>query len=307
MPSKPKPKRKHAHLHRWARIDRAAAAQDVRIHLGAACDLLEVDADFGLHLLQQGYTLRQETRPSLTSYVALLVVHRAILLLDGISVLVKAGCVAPATPLFRTMLEAVMYSRYLMVVNDERIAAAHVVSQPLAMQARTEEEAAQHAPGSRPTIFGRERRQELESIWADDRLFREAKRELETLNAESSVPAPWYQAFGGPRTLGGLSRRLNDEWLQRMFDAYYDRASAAAHVADTADALAISAEDPGSAAEWLTPLRVPRRKDLVHLVRASHDLFLRILLHHMEYYREHPAGLAEYREIERRLGTILDD
>lgn len=141
MPPKKKPPRKHAHLYSWARIDRAGAMHDARVHLGAAYELLEADADFGLHMLQQEYTLRADLRPSMTSFVALQIFHRAIDLLDGLSVLVKAGSVTPMTPLVRSFLEAMMYARYLMTVNDERVAAAYVVSQPLALMAGIEAEA----------------------------------------------------------------------------------------------------------------------------------------------------------------------
>ena len=43
-----------------------------RFDLGAAYDILDVDADFALNVLQQGYAIRAATRPSLTSFAALL-------------------------------------------------------------------------------------------------------------------------------------------------------------------------------------------------------------------------------------------
>ncbi len=81
----------------------------MRLQLGATYDLLDASADFGLELLQQCYVMRMKTRPSTTSWVSLLILHRTLELLDGISVLVRA-CVWPARPLLRSMLESAMYS-----------------------------------------------------------------------------------------------------------------------------------------------------------------------------------------------------
>ncbi len=88
MASSKKPKRKHAHLHRWAQVNRADAANNMRLQLGATYDLLDASADFGLELLQQCYVMRMKTRPSTTSWVSLLILHRTLELLEGISVLV---------------------------------------------------------------------------------------------------------------------------------------------------------------------------------------------------------------------------
>ena len=85
MPKRKKPKRKHAHLNPWARIDRPSAARAARIQLGAAYELLEVDVDFGLNVLQQAETIRLNERTSLTAFAALLLFHRGLELLDAIS------------------------------------------------------------------------------------------------------------------------------------------------------------------------------------------------------------------------------
>ena len=307
MPSKKKPRHRQAHLHSWARIDRASAMHNARVHLGAAYDLLDVDADFGLNALQQAYTIRADTRPSLTSFAALLVFHRAMDLLDGLSVLIRAGCVQPMIPLLRSYLESAMSARYLMTVNDERIAASYVVSQPLAEVAGLEERAGEHAGGSRPTIVAREGRQHIESMLAEDRLFREARNELARLNLSSSVPVPWFQAFGGPRTLGGLSRRLKDEQLESTFARFFDRWSAAAHVSDTLHSLAPAIADVTNAGDLFTDLRSPSRKDIVGVVYVCHHLFLRLMVHQAEYFREVPTGMTEYRALEARLRACLEE
>lgn len=307
MPHKKKPKRKHAHLHSWARIDRAGAMHNARVHLGAAYELLEVDADFGLNALQQACEARLDTRPSLTSFAALLVFHRATDLLDGLSVLIKAGCFVPAVPLLRSLFEAMMYARYLMTVNDERIAACYIVSQPLARMTQLEERAEEHAGGSRPTIVAREERQRFEHTLAEERLFRDARDELAKLNESSSVPVPWFRAFGGPRTLGGMSRRLGDETLENVFAEYYDRWSAAAHVGDTLHSLVPETVEVSNTAELFMALRSPSRQEIVAAVNTCHQVFIGLITHQLEYFRELPIGLEEYRDLETRLRACLQE
>lgn len=278
---------------------------DARVHLGAAYDLLEIDADFGLEALQQAFAIRNETRPSLTSFAALILFHRATELIDGLSVLLKAGCVVPMTPLVRCLLESVMYARYLMTVNDERVAACYIASQQLADVANFEEQADKHAPGSAPTLVAREARRMVESALAEERIFREARRELATLNKSSSVPVPWYQAFGGPRTLGGLSKRLDDEDLERVFVLHYDRWSAAAHASDAIGSLAPADSGIGEGAEVLNPLRSPTRREITGIVRVCHDLFLMLIAHHIKYFQKAPTGLEIFDVLEERLSTCL--
>ncbi len=201
-------------------------------------------------------------------------------------------------------VEAAMYSRYLQVVNDERIASAYVVTQLTASQDVTEERAAKHAPGSRPTIYGRERREQLEGIIAAERLFREARAELARLNQGSSVPVPWYQAFGGPRTLGALSKRLKDDAFAPYFDNAYDLLSAAGHCDDAIGSISADFLGDDDASIYI-PLRSTRKDDAVHLVSACQDLFTRTIVHQLEYFHEVPGGLREYMALTEQLSVAL--
>lgn len=307
MPNKKKPKHKQAHLHRWARIDRAGAAHDARVHLGAAYDLLDVDADFGLNVLQQAYVVRATERKNLTSFAALLAFYRALELVDGISVLVKAGCVVAATPLMRSLLESAMHARYLMTVNDERVAASYIISQYVEGLTKIAERAEEHAGGSAPTIIGKQAEKHLESLLAEDRLFREARVELARLGLSRSVPAAWYEVFDGPRTLGGMSGRLKDEYLETMFERAYDRWSAAVHGDDTTQALAPRLHDVEDTENLLRPLRSPSARSITEIVRVAHELFVALLTHHLQYFRELPEGLEAWRELEERLRVSLGE
>jgi hypothetical protein len=279
-----KPKRKLAHLHPWAYLDRPAAAHRVRVKLGVASELLDLDVDFGLRVLQDAHAIRSEIRPSLTSSVALLAFHRALELLDGVSVLIRAGGIVPAVPLVRCYFEAVLHARYLMTVNDERVAAAYIVSQPLAIVTETMERAAPHAPGSGPTIVARDARESFEEMLVEDRLLREARGELRRLSDGSSAPVPWYQAFGGPRTIGGLSGRVEDAMLSRLFDEWYSRWSAAVHVADTVRDMDSEALVSDSLETLYRPMRDGMKSELVSTVTTCHSLFTEMLVHQMTYY-----------------------
>jgi len=305
MPKPKKPKRKHAHLSPWARVDRESAARAARIHLGAAYELLEVDVNFGLHVLQQAETIRLDERASLTAFAALLLFHRGIELLDAISALAKAGCAEPATVLLRAYLEAILYSRYLMTVNDERVAAALLVSEILVDIDRSTADAAAHAPGSRPTILARERRELLLRQVAETRIWNEARRELERLNKESSVPVPWYQAFGGPRTLGALSGRVNDPLIEEVFEEHYDLWSEAAHSGNLFDSINPELTDATCVGELFRPLRRRSRDEAVFVVFACHALFHLTVHHHMEYFRSAPDGLREWLAVADKLRESL--
>lgn len=307
MPQKKKPKRKQSHLHPWARIDRPAAAHEARVQLGAAIDLLDMDADFGLAMLQEAVAIREETRPFVTSLAALLLFHRATELVDTISVLVRAGCATPLPSLMRGQLEALMYARYLMTVNDERVAGAFIVSQELAWIARFEQNAEGHVPGSAPTLLAKEAKNVIEGAMGEDRIFRESRAELARLSLASSVPAPWYQAFGGPRTLGGMSKRLDDTFTEKVFAVLYDPWSANIHANDTMNAFNGAPERISPTENLLKPLRTPSRLDLVRSVRTCHDMFLTMVTHHMLYFRFVPKGLDKVQEFEERVRPLLDD
>lgn len=302
-PKKRKPKAKYAHLFPWARLDRDAASRRMRIELGSAYELLREDVDFGLWILQQAVLVREELRPSLTAFAALMLFQRGLEQLDAVDTLVGVGAVNPARAQARSFLEAILGMLYLITVNDERVAAACLVTQSRIYTEMVESVAAQHAPGSRPTIQARELVDDLHRSIVEDRLSREANREIERLEREQGGPVPWYQAFGGPRTLAALSRRVNEKAVDITFDLAYSEWSRAVHLSDVFANLGPSDRDD----ELFRPLRQAPPAACRSLVTSCHTIFASALARLTAYFGEGLAdGLREWIDTQNKLFARLN-
>ena len=286
----------------WAVNDREHAEHVARIKIEAK-EVLSLDVDFGLYVSQQAFQRRLIERPSVTGMAVSLLFHRAVEMLDAVDALLCAGATLPACAVARSMLEAVVYSRYLSVINDERVAAAFLSVAELDFLERMNAVAERHVPGSGPTIKVREAEEQFRARLADQRIWREAVRELERLRKEEGPATSWFRAFNGPRTISGVinaieTGRPSDD----VFGPAFDRWSQTIHCTNWNDSVALDEHSsPEAVSILLRPLRTVR-KDTNHFVVECHALFAIGLETVSKYFGGTINGMREWLDLTRKMG-----
>ena len=292
-------KKTQAGRYPWAVNDREHAERLARIKIDNR-EALSIDVDFGLYAAQQAFQIRLVDRPSLTAMAISLLFHRAVEMLDGVDALLCAGATLPARAVARSMLEAIVYSRYLSTINDERVAAAFLSTSQVDMMERMHAFAEQHVPGSGPTIRVRESEEKFRASLADARIWREGMRELERLRKEEGPAMSWYRAFNGPRTIAGVIKVVETEGKDDSFiGSVFNQWSQTIHCTDWNGAVAFEEHSsPEAVSVLLRPLRTVDA-DATEFVIECHALFATGIETLTKYFGPVIKGLSVWLEATR--------
>jgi hypothetical protein len=276
----PKPPRRSPEQYPWTVPDRETAARRMRAELGEWRSVLRDDVDFGLLFLGELLRDFRHTRSSITAVAVTATFRRSLEFLDGVELLLAAGSVAAAAGAARSYLETAVLMLHLLSVNDERVATAYLLL-PVKRTIWSEEERAKsNVAGSRPTIEARSKIEEAFDAVAEMRLQREAMRELDRLRQEHGEGARWFEAFGGPRTLQTLVRRLNIPGLEVLFDAYYGGWSRMVHSEDALQTFREITDER----RLFRPLRGPDARDWQPVAPFCNTVFVVSIARMLAYY-----------------------